>query len=297
MKELYESVGITKQAHWKARQKQQRDLENETMVLADVRVLRGLHPRMGGKNLYRILRPDSMGRDRFLDLLAEEGLQLARRRNSSRTTWSVKSWRYANLLEGIVLTGVDQVWVTDITYFFIGPDCYYIVLIMDLYSRRILGFSVETHMRAESCLAALAMAFKTRGRSQFGQTLIHHSDRGSQYASDLYTGMLEKSGIRISMCLVVYENSHAERLNGTIKNDYLEPKKPENLGDLKRMLRETVRLYDEERPHESLGRITPMQFEESIKGQPREKLLEMRPFVHPDTKVRNRLRNQLTIFD
>ena len=297
MNDIYQIAGITKQAHWKARQKQQRDLENETMVLVDVRNLRDLHPRMGGKTLYDLIRPDSIGRDRFLALLAEEGLQLARRRNSARTTWSVKSWRYANLLEGIVLTGVDQAWVTDITYFFIGEDCYYIVLVMDLYSRRVLGYSVESHMRTESCLAALEMAFTTRGKRNFGGTLIHHSDRGSQYASDRYTGMLENSGIRISMCLVVYENSHAERLNGTIKNDYLEPKSPKNLKDLKRMLGETVRLYNEKRPHESLGKLPPVQYEEMIKSQPREKRLEMRPFVHPDTKVRNKLRNQMTIFD
>jgi putative transposase len=297
MKDIYEVAGISKQAHWQAMKRLQRDLEDETMVLADVRHLRKLHPRMGGKALYGLLRPEAIGRDRFLALLAEEGLQLARRRNSRRTTWSVKSWRYANLLEGLVLTGVDQVWVTDITYFFIGAECLYIVLVMDLYSRKLLGFSVEAHMRAESCLAALRMAFKARGRAKFGDTLIHHSDRGSQYASDIYTKLLEDSGIRISMCLVVYENSHAERLNGTIKNDYLEPKKPRNLRELKRMLGQTAGLYNGKRPHESLGRLTPEQYEEMIQGQPLGERMQMKPFVHPDSKVRNRLRNQLTIFD
>ncbi len=99
------------------------------------------------------------------------------------------------------------------------------------------------------------------------------------------------------MCLIVYENSHAERLNGTIKNDYLEPKMPKNLKELKRMLRQTVKLYNERRPHQSIGGIPPVEYEELLKDQPREKRAEMRPFVHPETKVRNQLRNQLTIFD
>lgn len=297
MKDVYLAAGITRQAHWKARRKRCMDLGNEALVLADVRHLRRLHPRMGGRTLYRLLRPDTIGRDRFLALLAQEGLALAARRDSRRTTRSVRSWRYANLLEGKVLTGMDQAWVTDITYFFIGAECYYIVLVMDLYSRKLLGFSAEPHMRAESCLAALRMAFRTRGRHDYGGTLIHHSDRGSQYASDIYTKALQESRIRISMCLMVLENSHAERLNGTIKNDYLEPKKPANKAGLRRMLGQTMELYNGHRPHESLGGMPPDRFEEMCAALPESERTKMSLFVDPKTSRRNKLRNQLTIFD
>lgn len=297
MKAVYEAIGMSKQAHWKHCAAEARVLEDETIVLNEVRRLRELHPRMGGKKLYGILQPESMGRDRFLALLATSMLLVAMKRNSARTTYSVKSWRYSNLMEGLVINGVNQVWVSDITYFFIGEDCYYIVLIMDVYSRKILGYSVEPHMRAESCDAALQMAFKVRGGGKYGWSLIHHSDRGGQYLSDLYTGRLERMEVRISMCLMVYENTHMERLNGTIKGEYLTPYRPKDLKDLKRKLAMAVTMYCDQRPHESLKGLTPTAYEEHIAGIPVERRESMSLYVDPTTAARNKVRNQLTIFD
>jgi putative transposase len=219
------------------------------------------------------------------------------RRNIARTTFGVGASRYANLMEGLVIDGIDQVWVTDITYFFIGGDCYYVVLVMDVYSRKLLGYSVEAHMRAESCLAALQMAFKARGRKDYGGSLIHHSDRGGQYASDLYTGALEVRGVRISMCLTVYENTHMERLNGTIKGEYLTPYAPTDLRDLKRKLAKAHGLYNDHRPHESLNFLAPTAFEESLASIPPAERTKLSLYVDPATKVRNKFRNQLTLFD
>jgi putative transposase len=297
MRALFEVLGMTKQAHWGWRSRAARELEDETLVLRAVRHLRGLHPQLGGRKLYALLQPECMGRDRFMGLLAENDLLVARRRSSRRTTWSVKSWRYANLLDGAVLTGPDQAWVTDITYFFIGLDCYYIVMIMDLYTRKVLGFNVEIHMRTESCLAALQMAFAARGRPKYGFNLIHHSDRGTQYVSDAYTNALEDREVRISMCLVVYENAQMERLNGTIKNEYLGPMGPKYLKELKQMLAKSVGRYNDMRPHNSLGGLTPTEYEQSLLTIPEPERKEMRIYVDPKTKERNQLRNQLTIFD
>ncbi len=297
MKAVYEAIGISKQAHWKQGLAEARAAEDETMILNEVRRLRVLHPRMGGKKIYGILQPESMGRDRFLALLATSSLLVARRRNSSRTTFSVKSWRYMNLMEGLVINGVDQVWVSDITYFFIGQECFYIVMIMDVYSRMVLGYNVEAHMRAESCLAALEMAFKSRGGKKHGFTLIHHSDRGGQYVSDLYTGLLERMEARISMCLTVYENTHMERLNGTIKGEYLTPYSPKDEKDLRKKLAMAAKMYNHGRPHEKLQGMTPVGYEESLAGIPMDQRKPMSLYVDPATALRNKVSNQLTIFD
>lgn len=297
MKPLYEIAGISRQALWKwALRRESRD-RDAALVLTEVRRLRALHPRMGCRKLYSILRPGGMGRDGFFELLSEAGLLVARKRSARRTTWSVKAWQYPNLMEGLAVSQVDQVWVTDITYFFIGEDCYYIVLLMDLYSRCLLGYSVETHMRASSCLAALKMAIGFRGVRDYRDQLIHHSDRGAQYVSADYLKRLSDAGIRVSLCLKVYENTHIERLNRTIKEEYLGPKRPGNLRDLKAALRQTALLYNRTRPHESLGGLTPNEYETMMQDVPPEKRPIMRLYVDPNTSRRNQLRNQMTIFD
>lgn len=296
MKGVYEVAGISKQAHWKHCANQARSSQDEAILLAEVARLRKLHPAMGGRKLYLLMAPGSMGRDRFLALLAMSGMLVTMRHNVARTTYSVKSSRFTNLLEGLSINGIDQVWVTDITYFFIGEDCFYVVMIMDLYSRRILGYSVEAHMRAESCMAALRMAFKLRGKRHYDQSLIHHSDRGAQYLSDQYTDALSLMGVRMSLCLTVYENSHMERLNGTIKNEYLTPYRPKDLPDLKRKLATAVRLYNEQRPHESLKMISPAAFEEHLARIPVDQRVPMSVYVDPETSKRNKLRNQVTLF-
>jgi transposase InsO family protein len=297
MNGLYEVAGLSRQAHAKRRQAESRGSADEALVLAEVMRLRRLHPRMGGKKLYRVLQPACMGRDRFLELLACHDLQVSNGRSRRRTTYSVKSWRYANLMEGLCINGTDQVWVTDITYFFIGAECYYIVLVMDVYSRRVLGFNVEGHMRAESCDAALAMAFRLRGRKAYGWTLIHHSDRGGQYLSDIYVTRLERMEVRLSMCLTVYENTHMERLNGTIKGEYLEMYRSRGLKELKDNLAKAVKLYNRDRPHEALEWQTPEKYEALLETTPEDQRPILQLYVDPKTSQRNKVRNQLNIFD
>ncbi len=136
---------------------------------------------------------------------------------------------------------------------------------MDVYSRRIIGHSVADNMRATNNIQALQMAFRTRKITNFRHGLIHHSDRGGQYVSDDYVGLLEGANIRISMCDQVYENAHIERVNGTIKNQYLIHRKITNFGELVKELDRTVRTYNSLKPHSSLGRRTPCAFEQHIK--------------------------------
>ena len=138
---------------------------------------------------------------------------------------------------------------------------FYIVFIMDVYSRKIVGFSVADNMRVENNVNALKMAFKVRNTHKFTE-LIHHSDRGGQYISDEYTQLLVDAKIAISMCNEVYENAHIERVNGTIKNQYLRHWNITNFEQLKKDLKRAVHTYNNNRLHSALDGITPCSFEQ-----------------------------------
>ena len=235
---------------------------------------------MGLRSIYETYQVEDIGRDAFIALGLRNGFRLRAVHKTVRTTFSVKSSRYRNLLEGKVFTDVNQVWTSDITYFKIGEDTYYIVFIMDVYSRRIVGYSVADHMRAEQNIRALQMALDLRGVKDYDQKLIHHSDKGSQYISDDYTELLNNFGIEISMCNIVYENAHIERVNGIIKNQYLHRWKITNFYQLRKKLQDAVWAYNFEKQHRSLGKLTPVEFEESLKELVVEQRKELVIYTH-----------------
>ncbi len=226
---------------------------------------RVIHPGMGLRTIYEMLAPEGIGRDAFIALGLREGYRLKSIEKQTRTTYSVKSNRYKNLLGGVEFRGINELWSSDITYFFCLGQFFYIVLIMDVYSRRILGYSLADNMRAENNVAALKMALKTRGVVDYNDALIHHSDKGSQYVSDIYTEMLDQHGIRISMCNEVYENTHIERINDTIKNQYLKRFEITDRKKLQKKLDEVITTYNETRPHRSLKKKSPVQYENNLK--------------------------------
>lgn len=221
MSSLFTYWGISRQAHFQALRRQQHWQQKSLLYLGMIEQTREIHPGMGLRTIYEILRPQGIGRDSFMALGAAYGYQLQSLETKTRTTFSVKTNRYQNLLAGVEFWGQDQLWSSDITYFHCLGQFFYLVFIMDVYTRRIVGYSVAENMRAENNVAALDMALRCRGKKDFAGTLIHHSDKGGQYAADAYTEMLEGHGIRISMCSEVYENTHIERVNGIIKNHYL----------------------------------------------------------------------------
>jgi transposase InsO family protein len=230
--------------------------------------IRELHQMMGLKKIYRLLSPDWIGRDRFIEIGMENGLGIKAFKNYHRTTFSTKSAWFYNLTVGLAINGINQVCVSDITYYRIGEIFYYITFIEDVYSRRIIGYAVSANLRAEANCKALKMALKTRlGLDLTG--LIHHSDRGSQYASNEYIKLLSSHGIAISMCNSVYENTHIERLNGIIKHEYLNNMQIRTISELKKMLDKAVKLYNEERPHWSLGLKTPIEYERILEEIPK----------------------------
>ena len=170
--------------------------------------------------------------------------------------------RFENLLVGFESTGVNQVWVSDITYYRIGDKFYYLTFILDLYSRFIVGHSTsENLLTNHTTIPALKMALKGRKPHQ---ALIIHSDGGGQYYCKDWLGLTEANQIKNSMCESVYENAHAERINGTIKNGYLIHYGPQDYNQLIAMTTKAVMKYNLERPHQSLGNMSPNQFEKSL---------------------------------
>lgn len=262
MKDIYLTFGISKQGHYDDLRREQR---RQTLALSYVGLMtecREIHPGMGLRTMYSQLRPDGIGRDAFIALGLREGFRLRVLPNAVRTTYAAKNCRYDNLLVGKRFTGINQVWVSDLFYFTRFEKHLYVVLIMDVYSRRIVGYSAADNMRAENFLNALQMALTLRGIDNYNQQLIHHSDRGSQYVSDAYTSTLESYGIQISMCRDVLENSHAERANGTIKNDYLSRYNIPGAGQFGSFVKLSVESYNK-RFHHSLS-CTPIEYEDQL---------------------------------
>lgn len=288
MKQVYLLCNLSKQAHHQALLRLKRQIEKEEVYIRLMEQTREIHPGMGLRIMYDMLQPESIGRDAFIALGLQQGFRLKVIEKKTRTTYSVKSHRYSNLLSGRKFTDINQLWSSDITYVFCLDKFYYLVMIMDVYSRRIIGYSLSDNMRAENNFNALKMALHLRGIGHYHKQLIHHSDKGSQYASDIYTQTLEEYGIQISMCEEVYENTHIERVNETIKDQYLNRIEIKNEHDLRHKVDQVIEVYNAKRPHQSLNKMTPVAYEEYIKAIPKENRLKMEIYTiqkdheHPD---------------
>lgn len=264
MKDVYTLANLSKQAfHQNQRCNEKEDVYNELLYLkADE--IRAQHPKIGVRKMYSMISPEEIGRDKFEEILLKNGYRVYYPQNYIRTTYSVKCYQYNNLIKGIELTGINQVWQSDITYFWSENRFYYLVFIIDVYSRRIVGYKASTSLETKANLSALQMAFEVRGKKQYNG-LIHHSDRGSQYASNDYTKLLESKKCTISMCDAAFENAYAERVNGIIKNEYLANWSFTNLGDVEKGLKKAVYAYNTSRPHQNLeNKLAPINFEKYI---------------------------------
>jgi transposase InsO family protein len=164
------------------------------------------------------------------------------------------------LIIDFVPTQPNQLWVSDITYWKIGDKNFYISLITDAFSRKIVGYHLSDNLHAEQTTKALKMALREiEDSSQSHFQLIHHSDRGVQYCSSSYINQLKKKNIDISMTQSgdPLENAIAERVNGIIKDEYLLNYQCNNIINARKQLALAVSLYNKERPHNSIGNLTP----------------------------------------
>ena len=267
IRQLEGILGFSRQAYYQYWQRQSPQGNHEETVIELVKALRKDHPQMGGRKLYDLTKEAiktkgiKMGRDALFDLLASKGLLIRKRRRSVRTTFSQHRFRkYPNLIKTLVIDRPNQVWVSDITYWFTHYGCLYISLVTDAYSKRIMGYGVAPTLQAIHCKAALQMALGDIDLT-IGQSLIHHSDRGLQYCSGEYVAQLEAFEIQISMTenSDPLENAIAERVNGIIKNEYLAHQVVNSLVQAQLVLQQAVFLYNYKRPHMSCNMLVPEQ--------------------------------------
>lgn len=218
MRSYYLAAGMSKQAFHQYLDRFYIQRNEREQLLPIIEQIRKEYPTMSAREMYRVIQPVGMGRDRFERFCFDEGFKVERYKAYHRTTDSYGVNRFPNLVKDRELTGVNQVWVSDITYYRIADRFYYLTFITDQFSRRIIGYSVAKNMFTEcTTIPALEMAFKTRNNIK---PEVFHSDGGGQYYSKEFK-RLTGTQIANSMGCSAYENPYAERINGLIKNDYL----------------------------------------------------------------------------
>ncbi len=254
--------GYSKQAYYKAQTQHSSVIEQERHAKDLVLGLRRQMPRLGTRKLYHLLKGElDIGRDKLFDLLRSEGLLICKRRRYTVTTNS-KHWmrKYPNLIKDTELVRPEQVWVADITYIDTNEDGHgYLHLITDAYSKQIMGYELCGNMEAASTLKALQIAIANRKYND--QSLIHHSDRGLQYCSKLYTDYLKDNHITISMTENgnPYENAIAERVNGILKDEFGLSEQMGNISEAMKQAAQSISIYNNSRPHLSCDMLTPVQ--------------------------------------
>ncbi len=221
-------------------------------------------PRLGTRKLYYLIKDDihksglKFGRDKLFGLMQYYGLQIRPRRRYTQTTMS-KHWlrKWPNIIKGQMVQHPNEVWVSDITYIKTEEGNCYLNLITDAYSRKIMGYAVEDNMETESMIKALKMATAQR-QDQLIST-IHHSDRGLQYCSKEYALMTTKNNMKLSMTENgdPYENALAERMNRTIKEEFGMDRMMKSKDQVKKLVAESIFLYNTKRPHLALKMKTP----------------------------------------
>ena len=254
LNKLYTTLGVSKQAVYKNKKQQDKFEKDLAQLIDSVNLIRADHPGCGLEKLYYSIDPGFIGRDSFIEIFMELGYRVKRPKNFRRTTYSSDKY-YPNLINGLQIGSLGAVWQTDITYIEVNQKFYYAVYILDVFTRIIVGYNISKSLKAESNLIALAMAVK-----KYNYPKIHHSDRGSQYTCTRYTSLLESHGTKISMGKCAQENAYAERINLTIKDEYLKYKKIESYEDLVKINKKSVAHYNAKRLHNNLGRLTPYSF-------------------------------------
>jgi transposase InsO family protein len=230
-----------------------------------VRRERCLQPRLGGKKLYWMLGSDireicpHFGRDKFLSFLRDNDLLVERKCQYRKTTDSHHHFhRYGNMIKDLCIVRPNQVWASDITYLRTEKGFVYLSLLTDMYSRKIVGWSVSSSLSIEGSVDALKKALR---ENPLQNSLIHHSGRGVQYCSHQYVEILKRRSISISMTEEnhCYENAMAERVNGILKDEYLLDRTFNDLIHAQKACKEAVMLYNTRRPHWALKFKTPEQ--------------------------------------
>lgn len=264
-------LGVSKQAYFKRDENVVLEkVAREEFAVSFIKEIRSKDPGIGGKKLwYMYTRAFAgnkpLGRDLFESVIDRYDLKVRKRVRKPRTTDSTHGLPvYPNLVKDFIPTGINQLWVSDITYIpiWLNDDKYvfcYLSLILDAYSEEIVGWSVGMTLEATHPIEALEMALKRLEGINTPVALTHHSDRGVQYASRQYVQLLQRHGIRISMTESgdPKDNAKAERINNTMKNELLKGMRFTSLAEVVAAVEAAVNFYNEERPHMSVDMLTP----------------------------------------
>ena len=220
-------------------------------------------PREGVRKLKKSLNDEfteanlKVGRDTLFNVLRKHNMLTLRKKYSARTTNSLhRFYKYKNIIKDVQVTRPNQVWVSDITYIRTVKGFCYLALITDMHSRKIIGYDLSDSLELKGCVRALNKAiYQAKDIKQ----LIHHSDRGIQYCSNVYTQILKRNKIGISMTEEnhCYENAMAERVNGILKDEFYLDQIFTNVAHAKRATKNAINLYNEIRLHLSLDFKTP----------------------------------------
>ena len=262
--------GIDRQVYYRKIKRHSAKQDKAQLVVKMVLEIRTQMPRIGSKKLYYLLNQDlktlKIGRDKFIDILRANHLLIIPKRSYHITTNSHHRFRkYKNQLLDLQINKPEQVWVSDITYIGKRKKPCYLSLITDAYSKKIVGYNVADNLNTQSSLTALKLAIKQRKNKEM--PLIHHSDRGLQYCANEYQKLLNKNQIKPSMTQNSdpYENAVAERINGILKQEFSIDKYNKDLPIMKQIIKETVAIYNEKRPHLSNHMLTPNQMHQQSK--------------------------------
>ena len=265
MKAVYEVVGISKQALHQHRVRLLRKVQESNQFFEQADAIRNEHPQVGCRKMALDMICRGWGRDRIEKFLLSNGYRVYYPPNYTRTTSAQQELYFPNLIKGLELNSINQLVQTDITYYRVENRFYYIVLMIDVYSRRIVGHAASKTLEAQGNIKALIKMMETRKNDSLAN-MIHHSDRGSQYIDKEYLSILKENEIKISMCREAWENAYSERINRTIKKEYLDGWKIRDYATLSRLLNKAVRHYNQKRRHQSLSWQTPIEFEKNVQN-------------------------------
>ncbi|MEO6252513.1 MAG: IS3 family transposase [Ferruginibacter sp.] len=266
--------GIDRQVYYRKVSRSACKQTKASQVVAMVMEIRKSMPRIGARKLHYLLfdklQAIKTGRDKFFDILRANHLLILPKRSYHVTTNSHHRFRkHKNIILEMVINKPEQVWVSDITYIGKREKPCYLSLVTDAYSKKIMGYHVADNLNAESSLMALKEAVKSRKDKAL--QLIHHSDRGLQYCADDYQTLLLKNNIQCSMTNNgdPYENAVAERINGILKQEFMIDTYHQDLEIMKVIVKESIEIYNNQRPHYSNYMLTPEQMHKQCKIQMR----------------------------
>ena len=260
--------GYSKQAYYKHVNHIEKNAVMENVVVGLIRKKREIWKRGSGRNLHQSLKKEfkeqqiKLGRDKFFDVLRQNGLLIKPKRVRAKTTCSYHHFnKYQNLIEAASTKRCNEIWVSDITYIWLKEQdkfCY-LNLITDLHSRKIVGHCVYEDLSVKGSIIALQQALQQRKDKTL--SLIHHSDRGVQYCCHAYVQLLQKNKVQISMTQSgdPLENAVAERINRTIKEEFTDDREMHfcSIESAKVSINNFVNFYNENRPHRSVNWHTP----------------------------------------